>query len=535
MKKLIALLFLSSIAFADRLGSLKSNADVLLTTQAVSVGGYALQPATVTILANQGLTATSITASSVTVPGTGGITVTQGIAASTMAITQVNTGSVNALTITSTGTGKVLYIVPQGNNGGAYQDQVGAVTIEKLSGVPTEFVVLHDSTTDTQLGTGLFEIWEDAVAHNDPLMWIHNNSNNSNPYLRVDDLAPDSELVCTSTDNAHGLGKWEPASISFQGVDLQINNRAWDNTTFETLGYWHPLSKTDTMPGLYINPQNSVEDVAVVASSDTAGVSFFSLNNRTVGLTAPKLLTNSYNLGLPTLPRFTGQILYNQGNRGGNFGVRQTTWTAEDFYYSMANGIVVSTLTVTSSATFTNVTISGTCTGSGCGSGGGGGSSYALQPATVTVRLDLGMTASTGTFTSSITVTGAGGILTTYGVSGGSLTATGAGDSSIIGTIGVSTYSVAWVFSASSVTADSTITSTQTYVYANCATACTQTLPTAIGVSGRLWGIFMGGAGNVTVATIGSQTFNLGGTTAVMNKTGSELNFVSDGLNWLIN
>lgn len=253
------------------------------------------------------------------------------------------------VSITSTGTGKQLYIVPQGNSGNAYQDQTGAVTVEKLSGVPTEFLVIHDSTTDNQLGMGLFELWEDqgTSGHNDPLMWIHNNGNASNPFMRVDDNAPDLELVCTSTDNAHGWGKWEPMAISLGGVDLQVNNRAYDNSTFETLAYWHPLSKKDTMPGLNIRSQNSDEDGAVITSSDTAGVTFFTLNSRTVGLTGPTNPPSSYNLGLPQIPITAGQMLYFQANRGGNFTVRQTTWTQADFLYSPTTGVSVSTITAT--------------------------------------------------------------------------------------------------------------------------------------------------------------------------------------------
>lgn len=75
------------------------------------------------------------------------------------------------------------------------------------------------------------------------------------------------------------------------------------------------------------------------------------------------------------------------------------------------------------------------------GSGGSGG--YNLQPATVTVRLDQGMTASVGTFTSSLTVSGAGGIGATYGVTAASFTSTGSGAGIFTAAEGASPFGVA--------------------------------------------------------------------------------------------
>lgn len=271
-------------------------------------------------------------------------------------------GNNSYVVINSSGSSQNLTLNVNGIPSGGLQNKVGAFTINDTiaTNSPAPLEVIYDSTTDPQNGTGLFEIWEDNINHNDPLFWIHNASNQSNPYMRVDDAAPDSELVCTSTDNAHGLGKWEPASIAFQGVDLQINDRAYDNNGFETLAYWHPLhlAATDTlMPGLYINPQNSAANVAVVPSSDTAGVTFFTLNSHTVGLTGPKNNTASYTFGLPDTVGAAGDVLYNSGNRGGNFNVRQMKWTAAGStgYTLMyqAAAAPIWTNTVTSSATFT--------------------------------------------------------------------------------------------------------------------------------------------------------------------------------------
>lgn len=293
-------------------------------------------------------TSTTFTGSGVVSPGTFTWVNNNGIQVSTFVVTQTLTGATDAVTITSTGTGKALYIIPQGKAGNAYQDSVGAVTIEKLSGVPTEFLVLHDSTTDAQLGMGLLEIWEDATAHNDPLIWIHNTGSSSNPFMRVDDYAPDMEIVNLSTNNAVGYGKWEPFAMANGGVDLQINNRAYDNSTFETLAYWHPLSKIDLMPGLYMRPQNVVEDAGIVTSSDTSGLTFFTLDSHTVGLTAPKNTTASYTFALPSTVGATGEVMYHGGNRGGTFNARKMEWSGTDFLYSPTTGVSITTMTVTS-------------------------------------------------------------------------------------------------------------------------------------------------------------------------------------------
>lgn len=78
MKKLLLLLLLPMSAFADRLGLLRSGSDVLLTTQAVAgTGGcYAVEPATVTFNLAKGVSASTITVSTVTVnqvPYAGGV------------------------------------------------------------------------------------------------------------------------------------------------------------------------------------------------------------------------------------------------------------------------------------------------------------------------------------------------------------------------------------------------------------------------------------------------------------------------------
>lgn len=355
-----------------------------VTNHAINIlGGDIKQTLTNTILATDGngiIISTTVTgggssSGSSVYPATATASFPFGFSASTVAINQINTGNVNAVTIVSTGTGIPLSVQAQGFVSNGYQNRKGIVTVgDDISTRPfsTEMVIV-DSTTDSQAGGGLIEVWSDNPLHNDPKLWFHVAGHDSSPEIRDDANAPNWEMVNTSTDNAHGLGKFEPAAVAFQGVDLQVNNRAYDNSGFENLAYWHPLSKLDTQPGLYIEPQNVVADAAVITSSDTSGLNFFTLNAHTVGITGPQNPSASYVFGLPDTVGAAGEFWYNSGNRGGNFNARQIKHSGTDLVYSPTTGLTVSTITATSSATFSNITINGTCTGSGCGTGGGGG------------------------------------------------------------------------------------------------------------------------------------------------------------------
>jgi hypothetical protein len=275
---------------------------------------------------------------------------------STFGSTSTSYGNLPWVTITSSGTSQGVLVRSYGQPSGGYQNQIGAVTIVSTTtqasdaGVPVPLLVLVDSTTDNQVGTGILELWENNPLHNDPLIWIHNTANTSNPFLRVDDPAPDVEIVNTSTDNAHGYGKWEIAS-AFQAKTLQINSRAYDNSTFENLLEFNSLSAASNdalgAPGIYLKVQSLTNDSGVISSSDTAQIRFLGQNGSSVGLTGPLNPVNgSYALGLPIIPKSAGQLLYFQANRGNNFSVRQTTWTDTDFTYSPTTGVTVSSVTV---------------------------------------------------------------------------------------------------------------------------------------------------------------------------------------------
>lgn len=99
---------------------------------------------------------------------------------------------------------------------------------------------------------------------------------------------------------------------------------------------------------------------------------------------------------------------------------------------------------------------------------------------------------------------------------------------------GSATAFITIAYSSSSVTASSTLTSTQTVVIANCSSACTQTLPTAAGVSGKVYHIKSIGAGIVTIATTSSQTIDGSLTVAPVPNQWANIEVISDGSNWSI-
>lgn len=99
-----------------------------------------------------------------------------------------------------------------------------------------------------------------------------------------------------------------------------------------------------------------------------------------------------------------------------------------------------------------------------------------------------------------------------------------------IGTTGF--FSIA--YATNSQTASYTATSTDTVVEANCGSACTVTLPTAIGRSGKVYFIKILGAGTTTIATVASQTID-GSSTIVPNPNQFvEIEVLSNGSNWEI-
>lgn len=85
----------------------------------------------------------------------------------------------------------------------------------------------------------------------------------------------------------------------------------------------------------------------------------------------------------------------------------------------------------------------------------------------------------------------------------------------------------------SSVSGNFTIGSTSTVVLANCSSACTVTLPTAVGVTGRVFSVKRTSTAAVTIATTSSQTID-GAITQVLVQQYTSIDMISDGSNWSI-
>jgi hypothetical protein len=77
-------------------------------------------------------------------------------------------------------------------------------------------------------------------------------------------------------------------------------------------------------------------------------------------------------------------------------------------------------------------------------------------------------------------------------------------------------------------------TTTSSVVMANCASACTVTLPSASGLSGKVYWVKVIGVGVVTIATTSSQTID-GSLTVTPNPNQyADLELIADGSNWEI-
>lgn len=85
--------------------------------------------------------------------------------------------------------------------------------------------------------------------------------------------------------------------------------------------------------------------------------------------------------------------------------------------------------------------------------------------------------------------------------------------------------------SISSVSNNFTIGSTSTVVMANCSSACTITLPTAVGITGRVLTVKRTSTAAVTIATTSAQTID-GAATQVLVQQYTSVDMISDGANW---
>ncbi len=245
-------------------------------------------------------------------------------------LSMTNTDTSNnpsVVVITSTGTGNLLRLVSNGEpGGGVQQHNGGALNIQQNT--LGDAVVIVSSFPSAQIGTSVMLMYVDNANYNDPIWRVFKTAFNSAPEARWDSPAPNMEIINTSTDNAHGLGKWEPFAIGHFAVDLQVNSRAWDNSTFENVARWHPLDGAGDgrPPGLYLAAQDLTNDSGVLSSSNTATVRFATRNGHEVGIAGPlDVAAGSWDHRLPPESSISGQVIY--GGATDSFGARPWHFT----------------------------------------------------------------------------------------------------------------------------------------------------------------------------------------------------------------
>lgn len=348
-------------------GRFGSGDEVILRVASMTVEGTLATVNSKNVCLQDGTNCPSATGSGIVSPGTftwvnTGFGITLGTATFGSA-TSTSLGNNSWTTFNSSGTSQALTVNINGQPSGGVQNAVGGVTINALGpgGPPIDMLVIRSSYTSSQGGSCMLCLNQENPLRNDPIIWIHRVNNDSSPEMRWDGPSVNMEIVNTSTDNAHGLGKWEPFAVANQGVDLQINNRAYDNSTFETLAYWHPLHLSapndSSMPGLYLRAQNVAEDGGVITSSGTSGIAFYTQNSRIRGLTGPMNPSASWWDALPATTGSAGNLLFHGGNvSNGALTVRQWAWSGNDYTYSATTGVSVSTITVGSTLNIPNGT-----------------------------------------------------------------------------------------------------------------------------------------------------------------------------------
>lgn len=231
-----------------------------------------------------------------------------GISVTTISVNQTLTGNTTAMVITSTGTGNALLVTGNGAAASGVQSAGGGiVNVQRPGGggVLSDEVVIYSSVTSGQAGSAMLLLKNDATLYNDPLFRIINNGSSSNPFMRVDDAAPDMEMVNTSTNNAQGLGKWEPMAMANGSSDLQGNSRSFDDTTFENVWKWKQLSQGG---GLYLAALTTANGDPVTAGSQS--INFVGTNGSSSGLTGYPTPSGSATFQLPSTFSNAGQLLY---------------------------------------------------------------------------------------------------------------------------------------------------------------------------------------------------------------------------------
>jgi hypothetical protein len=164
-------------------------------------------------------------------------------------------------------------------------------------------LVIYTNAGLRQNGQAMLRLKSDNPAYNDPLLWIKRVGGNSNPEIRIDSGNPNIEMVDTTQDNAHGAGKFE---IATHGDQFQINGRAADNSTFESI-----ILLDRPCKGLTSGEQGGK---GVVYIQNQGSVLFMNkASDHGTGFKAPDTLTGTTVYKLPAKDGLAGQALKTDG------------------------------------------------------------------------------------------------------------------------------------------------------------------------------------------------------------------------------
>lgn len=364
---------LSGVQVTSPTTSMNFNTQGFLSGSSGATAYLSLNPATTDFIHNQTTSQTAtLNVTSGTVSGSmtaGFVTSNAGVYTSTIAVSN-NSNSYYGALITSTGTRNALRIVERGIPDNALQSlDGGALNITMDTNTVAPAIVIVSSSPDVQQGAGILELWQQSPSHNDPHFWIHATDHNSAGNIRVDSYAPNFEAVNLSTDNAHGLGKFEFGASPYQGATWQmVNSRCWDNSSFERIMYVDPMSQGGN---IYLSPFDSTgcdSGAGYVASSQTIAINWLTLNNHTVGIRGPDNSSASWTFRLPSTFSNGGQILYQatgstprnwEFTTGGTAGSSLLQYNGSNTVPTWADSINITSMTVSSITASGQIVLSG--------------------------------------------------------------------------------------------------------------------------------------------------------------------------------
>ena len=391
-------------------------------TVTASGGGYALEPSTVVVRLDPGMRTSSGTfTSSATIMGTGGLTVTYGISAST----GIYTSGVQMSSLTVTGDkikiNTLQYTYPSDYPASLSCQKVddsGNVEFSACGGVDygADINALKISTGNIALSTGTLSVSTAAIAVSTGLIAGVQFT-----------MGQSTQALAISTGSLYTLASAKTGLSTFTATIPLIYNNA--TGVFDIQKVSLSTGVTGTLPS-----GSMVSTTAFTISTQTfSGANTFSSSNTfqnysihqgSTSFTGAVLISTTINLGAMGTYGSAGQMLTSNANNTPYWSNVNSSVLPSTVAYITSTQAFTGAPTFVSSSTFqgavyvsTSISLGGTVGNSGqflksVGAGAAvawGDAAYisaSVQPATVTFQLDKGMTATTGTYTSSLTVIG---------------------------------------------------------------------------------------------------------------------------------